>query len=286
MEPRFSLPSVIKTNNITNFEAWLPPVPKAACTMGPNLLERLAELGSLHDAASSLGLDQELAWDYLVAANNLADVPLLRPHAASLTPTRQGRNLLCRSENLARDFQDFLDAPSGGAFRQFQLRHQFLRRLAARTSARNQFYCRIRSVRRERVNAVVTLDLGGTDQLAAHITAHSAEELGLVGGRACHALIEPAWVEVLPDSAQGLNGRHNCLRGRVVRCLEDPVDTEVAIELAGGRIVIAAMAQAEMADKGVAPGRTVCVLIQSSQIILAVDQSAADSTVFLTGGQS
>jgi molybdate transport system regulatory protein len=285
MEPRFSLPSVMKPTDITNIEAFMTPVPKAVCTMGPSLLERVAELGSLRDAASSLGLDEDRAWDYLVAANNLSDVPLIRPLAENLAPTRHGRRLLGRVEELARDFQDFLDTPSGGAFRQFQLRRQFLRRLVARTSARNQFYCRIRSVRRERVNAVVSLDLGGGDQLAAHITARSAEELGLVGGRACHALIEPAWVEVLPDSAQGVYDRHNCLRGRVVRCLEDPVDTEVAVELTGGRIVVAAMTQAEMAEKEIAPGRPVCALIQSSQIILAVDQPAADPTVDRPGGQ-
>lgn len=277
MEPRFFLPSVMKSNNITSF---------AGSAMGPSLLERLAELGSLHDAASALGLDEDLAWDYLVAANNLSDAPLIRPHAQTLAPTPQGRSLLARSENLARDFQDFLDAPNGGAFRQFQQRHQFLRRLIARTSARNQFYCRITSVRRERVNAVVTLDLGGGDQLAAHITARSAEELVLVGGRACHALVEPAWVEVLPDTPQHPDGQHNRLRGTVVRCLLDPVDTEVAIELTGGRIVVATMTQAEMADKQIAAGCSVCVLIQSSQIILAVDQPAADSSAPRLGDRS
>lgn len=286
MEPRFSLSSVIKPNDITHFGSFPQPVPKTPRAMGPNLLERVAELGSLRDAASVLGLDEELAWDYLVAANNLSDLPLIRPQAENLAPTQHGRRLLGRSEELARDFLDFLDAPSGGAFRQFQLRHQFLRRLEARTSARNQFYCRIRSVRRERVNAVVTLDLGGGDQLAAHITSRSAEELGLVGGRACHALVEPAWVEVRPDSAQGVYGQHNCLRGRVVRCLEDPVDTEVSIELSGGRIVVAAMTRAEMAEKDIEVGRSVRALVQSSQIILAVDQPAADPNMHRLGGQS
>ncbi|WP_165873601.1 TOBE domain-containing protein [Parasulfuritortus cantonensis] len=225
------------------------------------------------EAAVILGLDEDLAWHYLVAANNLCDQPLIRTRADQPVPTVHARRLLSRDEDLAQAFERFLDSPGGGAFRQFQQRHQFLRRLEARTSARNQFYCQVQSVRRERVNAVVTLNLGGGDRLAAHITARSAEELGLVAGRACHALIDPSWVEVRAECPAERNANRLC--GRVARVLDDPVDAEVAIELAGGRILLATMTRAEMLDKDIRPGRAVGALIQSSQIILAVDQPAA-----------
>jgi molybdate transport system regulatory protein len=241
--------------------------------IGPGLLAKVAELGSLRAAAANLELEEDLAWRYLVAANNLSEQPLIRTLSDGPVPTDHAQSLLGRSEALALAFERFLAAPGGGVFRQFHLRHQFLSRLAARTSARNQFYCRVQSVRRERVNAVVTLDLGGGDRLAAHITAHSAEELGLVAGRSCHALIDPAWVEVRAD--RPADRSPNCLRGRVVRILDDPVDAEVAIELPGGRIVLASMTRAEMAEKGIVAGRAARALIQSSQIILAVDPPPA-----------
>jgi molybdate transport system regulatory protein len=265
----------MKLLDITAIEPFLMPAGRTSSAIGPRLLEGLVRLGSLHDVATSLGVEEDLAWNYLVAANNLSDSPLVKPLAETLTPTLHGRRLLGRSEDMTSAFQSFLDAPGGGAFRQFQMRHQFLQRLGARTSARNQFYCRVLSVRRERVNAVVMLGLGGGDQLAAHITAHSAEELALVGGRCCHALIDPGWVEVRSGTQSEETMRHNCLHGKVVRLLDDPVDAEVAIELAGGRIVLAAMTQAEMTEKHIRVGEPVCAVIQSSQIILAVDQPPA-----------
>ncbi len=239
--------------------------------LGPGLLQRVAEFGSLREAAAVMNVDEKQAWSYLIAASNLSDVPIVRVANENLMPTMHGRGLLGHPDALAGAFQAFLDTTVGGAFRQFNQRHQFLQRLDARTSARNQFYCRVHSISRERINAVVTLDLGGGDRLTAHITTRSAEALGLVGGRACHALIDPAWVEVRPDTPSETKRQDNCLRGRVVRCLDDPVDTEVAIALSGGRIAVASMTRAELRDKKLQVGTPACVVIQSSQIILAVD---------------
>ncbi len=265
MGPGSSVSSVMKPEHIT------APAGKAM-GLGPGLLEQLAELGSLKEAAKAIGVEEDLAWNYLVAANNLSEAPLVRSRDESLLPTAHARRLLARPERIESVFLRFLDAPGHGTFGQFNQRHQFLSRLVARTSARNQFYCRVISLRRERINAVVILDLGGRDRLSAHITAHSAEELGLFAGRACHALIDPAWVEVRPMSQAERCQRHNSLNGTVAHVHDDPVDAEVAIELAGGRIVLAAMTQAEMTEKQIRVGEPVCAVIQSSQIILAVDQ--------------
>ncbi len=271
--------SVIGSGHIAGSSRCATTVALPPASVGLTLLERVAELGTLRDAAAALGLDEDVAWDYLVAANNLSEEPLIRVRGKNLTPTDHARLLLGRSENLARAFHHFLDEPQGGAFRQFHLRYQFLCRLETRTSARNQFYCSVQAVRREQVNAVVTLDLGGGDRLAAHITAHSAKELGLRNGRSCHALIDPAWVEVQAESDWERYTQHNCLRGKVVRCLDDPVDAEVAIELASGRIVVASMTRVELAGKDIRVGHRARVVIQSSQIILAVDEPITLSAV-------
>lgn len=240
-------------------------------TFLPRLLERVAELGNVGHAAAELGVREDQAWNSLVAANNLSDVPLINTRARQPQPTPNAQQLLGHDHQLADAFLGFLDAPEGGGFRQFHLREQLLRRLGERTSARNQFYCRVRLVRCEQVNAVVTLDLGGGDLLAAQITSRSVEELQLFSGRSCHALIDPAWVEVRAETPRETSRNQNCLRGHVVRCMDDPVDAEVAIELTGGRIVLATMTQAEMREKDIQPSKQVSAVIQSSQIILAVE---------------
>lgn len=267
MADRCRLASVIKATDITSLVEVTQPVAGARPSL-PRLLERVAELGTMHDAAAALGVEEDLAWNALVAANNLSEVPLLQTLARHPRPTPHAQRLLGRSENLAHAFLGFLDAPEGGAFRQFHLRQRLLRGLEERTSARNQFYCRVRLVARERVNAVVTLDLGGGDHLTAHITTRSIEDLGLVSGCACHALFDPAWVEVRPDTPGST--QQNCLRGTVARCLDDPVDSEVTIALGGGRLILATMTHAEMLEKNIQVGHPVCAVVQASQIILAV----------------
>lgn len=242
---------------------------------GRNLLERIARTGSLNDALDGLDLDREAAWNYLVAANNLSDRPLIRSRAEDLLPTRHARDLLGREESAGLAFQQFLARARGGAFREFSQRHDFLRRLDARTSARNQFYCVVKSVRRERVNAVVVLDIGGGDELVAHITSTSAAALGLAAGRACHALIDPAWLELQTADFSPYCGRRNEMAGRVVRCLDDPVDSEVSIELTGGRILVATMSRSDLEGKALGVGCPVRVLIHSSQIVLAVEDPAS-----------
>ncbi len=229
----------------------------------------ITKLERVASAAADLGVAEGPVWNTLVAANNLSEVPLL-PSATGDAPLQV---LLGRSDNLAHAFMGFLDVPEGGAFRQFHLRRRLLRGLEERTSARNQFYCRVRLISRERVNAVVTLDLGGGDQLTAQITARSIDDLGLVSGCACHALFDPSWVEILPDTSAA--GQLHGLRGTVARCRDDPVDSEVTIALAGGRLLLATMTHAERLEKEIRVGKTVCALIQASQIILAVYEALA-----------
>lgn len=269
MASPFFSSSVMYKSNISTGATYRREVRPAL--PGTDLLERVVELGSLRDAAMALGVGEQRAWAYLVSASNLSDAPLVRVEAENLVPTPYARGVLLKSDELARAFQSFLSAPRGGTFRQFHQRHQLLRRLAARTSARNQFYCRVCSLRRERVNATLGLDLGGGDRLTAHITRQSVRSLGLEWGSCCHALIDPAWVEVRTDRETRGDPQRNYLEGRVVRLRDDPVDGEVAIELAGGRIVLATMTRAEMREKGIRPGKPARALIQSSQIILAVD---------------
>ena len=265
----FVVPGVIKSKDITG--SLLPNPSGIRPPSGlPHLLEKFAELGSLREAAAAAGLDEDQAWSRLVTANNLSEVPLLQARADHASATPVAARLLGRSESLAEAFQGVLDAPAGGTFRQFHLRRQVLVRLQARCSARNQFFCQVRLLFRERVNAVATLDLGGGDHIEAQITARSAETLGLASGSHCHALIDPAWVEVQSAAEAAGSARQNSLAGRVVRCREDPVDSEVTIALAGGRLLLASMTRAEMEEKTIRVGSAVWAVIQSSQIILAV----------------
>ena len=69
---RLDVPSVINRGDITD-NPLLAGVGQTR-RIGPGLLETVAQLGSLRDAASNLGLEQDLAWQYLVAAKDRKSV--------------------------------------------------------------------------------------------------------------------------------------------------------------------------------------------------------------------
>lgn len=72
-----------------------------------------------------------------------------------------------------------------------------------KTSARNQFIGKVKSVKHGPINAEVILGIGGGDELAAVITRDSAEHLGLIEGMEVHALIKAPWIIVTTDDSIG-----------------------------------------------------------------------------------
>src|SRR5690606_24278883 len=122
--------------------------------------------------------------------------------------------------------------------RDFERLQHLLRRLAMKTSARNQFLGRVESVTMGAVNAEVTLDIGGGDRLVAIITNESVRDLDLKAGSEAFALIKSSSVIISTDEKLKTSAR-NRLCGTVVYCKEGAVNGEVRIDLPGGRTVTA-----------------------------------------------
>lgn len=66
------------------------------------------------------------------------------------------------------------------------------------------------------------------------ITNESVAHLGLIVGSEAYAMIKAPWVIVTTSDGFKSSAR-NELRGTVVRCQEGAVNSEVIIELAGGK---------------------------------------------------
>ncbi len=62
----------------------------------------------------------------------------------------------------------------------------------------------------------------------------------------------------------------NRLTGTVVRCQEGAVNTEIVIELAGGKTVVAIITNESVRELGLKEGVRATALIKASHIILAV----------------
>ena len=138
-----------------------------------------------------------------------------------------------------------------------------------KTSARNQFLGTVKSIKQGPINAEVVLDIGGGNDLAEVITHDSAQQLGLAVGSEAYALIKAPWVIVTTDTSLRTSAR-NCLSGTVVRCVQGAINSEVVIELAGGKLVAATVTNESIDELGLTEGKRASALIKASHVILAV----------------
>lgn len=239
------------------------------------LLERIDREGSITAAAAAMGMSYKAAWQAVESLNNRAGQPLVERQAGgasgggtALTP--YGRRVVATLRRLDEERRHVLQrlATEQGDGDDFDHFYRLLRRFDLQTSARNQFLGRVARVTRGAVNAEVTLDLGGGQDLVAVITNESVEHLGLIPGSEAFALVKASWVILARDDGLRTSAR-NQLRGTVARCVRGAVNSEVILELPGGRTVVAIITNGSVDSLALAAGVNACALIKASHVILA-----------------
>lgn len=242
------------------------------------LLEAIAQHGSISQAAKHVPLSYKAAWDAVDAMNNLSDAPLVArttggKHGGGTVLTEQGLKVVALYRAMEAEYQAALDRLTArwGEVEHGNVRgvQQLMRRMAMRTSARNQFACTVSGLREGEVDYEVFLRLDGKQELVAVITRESAESLGLAIGTEVVALIKAPAVLLLTDEGLRTSAR-NQLWGTVSRVLDGPVNTEVTLDLGGGKSVTSVVTQESVATLGLRVGARACAVFKSSSVILSV----------------
>jgi len=238
------------------------------------LLERIDATGSISSAASAMGMSYKAAWEAVESINNLSEQPLVERKAGGqkgggTTLTTYGRRVVGAYRRIEQEREQILKS-LGGIVDDFDEYYHLIRRYDLKTSARNQFLGKVKSLKLGTVNAEVIVDIGGGDTLVAVITNESVEHLKLEVGSEVYALIKAPWV-ILTTSEDCKTSARNELRGTVVRCQEGAVNGEVIIELAGGKTVSAIVTNDSIKTLGLKVGVKACALIKASHVILAVN---------------
>jgi molybdate transport system regulatory protein len=140
--------------------------------------------------------------------------------------------------------------------------------LMLKTSARNQYEGRVHAVQRGAVNSEVILDLNGEDRITAIITNASVDELGLREGGSAIALVKSSFVVLAAPGVR--TSARNALAGTVLACREGAVNSEVELQLNGGRCLTATVTNESVKELGIREGVPLLALIKSSHVILAV----------------
>lgn len=239
------------------------------------LLEAIGEHGSISAAAKALGISYRSAWDAVNRINNLSDPPLLERrtgglHGGETLLTQQGRNLIDAFRRMEAEYRRMMAGMSRDIsdLNHLQL---LMRRLAMRTSARNQLRGTVIDTRVGPVNAEVTLAINRNNRLTATVTRESLEEMGLTEGRDAYALFKASSVILVPPHEGLRTSARNRLCGIISHIQRGPVNSEVVIELEGDKHVAAIITSESEEQLGLRNGIALCALIKASHVILGVD---------------
>lgn len=242
------------------------------------LLEAIDQYGSISQAAKHVPLSYKAAWDAVDTMNNLADQPLVArstggKHGGGSILTDHGRKVIGLFRAVEAEYQMALDRITAqwsdveaGNVRAFQ---HLLRRMAMRTSARNQFVCTVSGLREGQIDYEVYLRLDRAHELVAVITRDSVEQLGIEIGMEVVALVKASAVLLLTDEGLRTSAR-NHLWGTVTRVLDGPVNAEVSLDLGAGKTVTAVVTRESVASLGLEERQRACALFKSSSVILCM----------------
>ncbi|WP_188262489.1 TOBE domain-containing protein [Azospirillum tabaci] len=240
------------------------------------LLEAVGREGSISGAARSVGITYKAAWDAIDAMNNLFGRPLVEAQAGgkrgggtALTP--DGVRLVATFHRLqsemVRAFQVLEPELNGTGLSAASLMWGFF----MRTSARNALRGTVTAITDGAVNAEVTLTVSDRTSIVAIITRDSVRDLGLFPGRAATALIKAPFVILAPADEAKRTSMRNRVEGVVARREDGAVNSEITLDIGGGKTLTAIITLRSADDLGLKVGAPACALIDASHIILAVE---------------
>lgn len=238
------------------------------------LLERIDATGSISRAARDMGMSYKAAWDAVEGINNLSDQPLVERstggrHGGGTRLTPQGRRLIEVYRAAEVQFSEFL-ARLGHGVADFNHFYELMRRLGMKTSARNELAGSVKALTHGTVDTEVVLDIGGGDEIVAIITKGSAEALGLRLAMPAYALIKASWV-IITVSDKIRTSARNRLQGTVEAVQTGAVNSEVILELPGGKRLAALITNDSLQLLDIHVGSRASALIKASHVIVAVN---------------
>ena len=241
-----------------------------------DLLEAVSIHGSITKAAKAVDLSYKAAWDAINAVNNL----LPRPVVIGQTGGRQGGGAVVTEDGhrlikLFRQVEEKLARIAGAMAPSEDGSSSDLLGLfwsvAMKTSARNAFMCEVLEVNRAAVNVEVTMRVTDTNVITAVITNYSATDLGIEARKEVMALIKSSFIMLARADDMPRVSARNRISGVVVERHDGGVNSEVTLDIGGGKTLTAVITRESADTLPLLVGDRACALFKASHVILAVD---------------
>jgi molybdate transport system regulatory protein len=238
------------------------------------LLEAVMEHKSITKAAEISGFSYKTAWDAVNAINNLLPRPAFvtrtgGSHGGGAEITDEGRRLI----RAFRRLEEKLNRISVAIAKE-GLEHEkdlLFWGVGLKLSVRNAFFCEVIKITSAKVNVEVKLEASPGFVITAGVTNASVNELGLVPGRHCVAMVNAASILVAQESPAVRISARNKVPGVVIGRTDDETASEITIGGDGGKTITAVVTREGADAAGAKIGAQVLAIFKTSHVILAAD---------------
>lgn len=238
------------------------------------LLSRIAESGSISQAARDMKMSYKAAWDAIDIMNNLAGTPLVERVAGGkggggtrLTP--RGEQLVFNFRKIEEEHKKFISI-LGLQSKDMADDFILIKRIGMKTSARNHFAGKILALNHGAVNDEVILETHGGQKIVATITHGSTIDLGLKQGVEVFALIKASSIILALDDGTAKFSARNCLSGTISRLQLGAVNAEIVVDLLGGGSIAAIITNESCQNLALDTGKQVTAIFKASSVIIGV----------------
>ena len=243
------------------------------------LLEKIEETGSITQAGKAVGISYRTAWITIDHLNSIADSPLVErttggKRGGGTQLTSHGQNLVKAYRTIQTEHAKYIERLRHG-IEDFDRFLHLTRKIALKTSARNQVFGVVESIRKDSLNAIVELNLKSGDKLISQITLAGLESLGLRKGEEAYALIKANWICLEhPQPSKKGKASHkktsNQLIGKIISIQKGENTAEVVIRLKGGNNLVSVLSLKSLRDLKLELGKAICVKFNASDVILGI----------------
>jgi molybdate transport system regulatory protein len=153
-----------------------------------------------------------------------------------------------------------------------QVTRYFLEKESGRkTSARNTFFGKIRTIRRGDIQAKIELLTIGGDAIATVITNESLARLGLIVGSLVKAEVKAPWVILEKSEGEPKCTAENRFQGTVVRVNQGRITNEVVVRIADGSELCSVVTKESSRGMGLQTNDPVWAIFNSFAVVLHID---------------
>ncbi len=236
-----------------------------------DLLQAIADTGSITAAAKIAGVSYKTAWDRLERINNLSEQPVIQRSAGGSKGggsilTSYGEKMLSGFKQLQEQHNQFLESLNQQLSSLDDV-SKFMKSALLQTSARNQFLGSIAQIETGAVNSEVQIQISDQQRIVAMVTEQSRREMKLVEGLSVIAMIKASSVTLAIGGDLKVSAR-NVLTGVLVNLERGTVNADVTIELAGEKTLSAMITNKSADQLALAEGMVISALFKASSVIL------------------